>query len=299
MTDEVVAPITARSALYVPGDSPEKLNRSFERGADILIVDLEDAVAPSAKCEARRTVASWLPGRPPVAVWVRVNNSGDLAADVAAVVRSGLSGICLPKCGSTRELYRLDGILEAAELTAGLPARSIRVWPLIESPAGLLAATDLAAAPRVAGLQIGEVDLMAELGVSASEDEEELRPHRAAVVLASTAAGLGAPLGPVSPQWRDEDLFRRSSEALCRMGFGGRVCIHPRQVAIANEIFTPSAERLDWARQVLERFETAVSTGMGVVVDSQGQMIDEAIVRIARRIHALGSDAVDEHAQIA
>lgn len=299
MRGEAVAPITARSALYVPGDSPEKLDRSFGRGADTLIVDLEDAVAPSAKGEARRIVASWLPSLPPAPVWVRVNNSDYLAADVAAVVRPGLSGVCLPKTSSARELVRLDGMLEAAELAAGLPAGSIRVWPLIESPTGVLAAPELAAAPRVAGLQIGEVDLMAELGVTPSECEEELRPHRAAVVVASTAAGLGAPLAPVSPQWRDEDLYRRSTEAAARMGFGGRVCIHPRQVAIANEVFTPSAERVDWAKAVLERFDTAVSAGMGVVVDSQGQMIDEAVVRIARRINALGPGVPDEHAQTA
>ncbi len=295
---EAVAAVTARSALYVPGDSPEKLDRSFGRGADTLIVDLEDAVAPSAKAEARRAVASWLPSLPAVPVWVRVNNSDDLAADVAAVVRPGLSGICLPKTSSARELIRLDGMLEAAELAAGLPARSIRVWPLIESPAGVLAAAELAAAPRVAGLQIGEVDLMAELGVTPSEGEEELRPHRAMVVMASGAAGLGAPLAPVSPQWRDEDLYRRSTEAAARMGFGGRVCIHPRQVAIANQVFTPSAERLDWARGVLERFDTAMSAGMGVVVDSHGQMIDEAVVRVARRIHALAVGVRGEHARV-
>jgi len=289
VTAEVGGPIVARSALYVPGDAPEKLDRCFERGADIIIVDLEDAVAPSAKVEARLRVRSWLPAVPPMPVWVRVNNGVELAQDLAVVVGPGLSGICLPKCADVRELHRVDGMLEAAEVATGLRVGSIRVWPLLESPLAILRAHELATAPRVVGLQIGEVDLMAEAGLVASDNEEELRSHRTGVVFASTAAGLGAPLGPVSPQWRDENLFKRSTEALQRMGFGGRVCIHPRQVAICNDVFTPTTERLDWARRVLEDFELALANGSGVMVDSRGQMIDEAVVRIARRICALGN----------
>lgn len=279
-----VRSIVARSALFVPGDAPDKLDRCFEYGADCVIADLEDAVAPARKDTAREKVAAWLPSRPARPVWVRVNNTEVLAADIAAVVRPGLSGICVPKCSSAREVDRLDGIIEASELAAGLPTRSIAVWPLIESPAGLAAVFDLVASPRVAGLQIGEVDLVAGLGISASEDESELHPYRSLVVLASNAAGLGAPLAPASVQWRDEERYRRSSEAMARMGFGGRVCIHPRQVAIANEVFTPSAERLEWARRVVRGFDAARSAGVGVFVDDSGQMIDEAVVRIARRV---------------
>lgn len=295
MTMDIAAPIAARSALYVPGDSAKKLQRCVEWSADIVIVDLEDGVAPASKADARRSVVSWLSGAPIAPVWVRVNNSASLAADVMAIVGPGLSGICLPKTASASELVRLDGMLEVAELSAGLAPGSVGVWPLIESAAGVLAAVELAAAPRVVGLQIGEVDLMAELGLSASSDENELLPYRAAVVTASAAAGLGAPMAPVSPQWRDEELYRRSTESVARMGFGGRVCIHPRQVAIANEVFTPSVERLEWAQSILEHFDAAVSAGQGVLVDGDGQMVDEAVVRIARRIHALAPRAPDEH----
>jgi citrate lyase subunit beta/citryl-CoA lyase len=153
--------ILARSALYVPGDATVKLERSFERGADLIIVDLEDAVAPSAKERARREVAAWLPSGPPIPVWVRVNNSDQLDNDLEAIVRPGLSGICLPKCSTHEELDRLDRRLAKCESFQKMPPGSVGVWPLIESAAGLLAAASIATSPRVAGLQIGEIDLIA------------------------------------------------------------------------------------------------------------------------------------------
>jgi len=106
---------------------------------------------------------------------------------------------------------------------------------------------------------------------------------------------LPSPQPYVSPQWRDEDLYRRSTRAVARMGFGGRVCIHPRQVATASEIFTPTTERLEWAKRELERFDSATSAGLGVAVDNRGQMIDEAVVRIAQRINFLGLLSGDDH----
>ena len=286
--------LAMRSVLYVPGDSAAKLQRAFERGADGLIVDLEDAVAPAAKDGAREAVAAWLvafAANTATAVWVRVNNGPRLAVDIAAVVQRGLSGVCLPKCSSVAELAHLDGLLHAAEVANDVLPRSVGVWPLIESAAGLLVVADLARSPRVVGLQLGEVDLMAELGMIAGDDEEELRPFRTAIVVASIAAGLGAPIAPVSPQWQDEHRYRRSTESLARMGFGGRVCIHPSQVAISNELFTPSRERVEWARRVLARFEVALAEGLGAVVDEDGQLLDEAIARGARRVVALAAMA--------
>jgi citrate lyase subunit beta/citryl-CoA lyase len=284
-------PVLARSVLYVPGDVTDKLARAQDRGADALIIDLEDAVAPSAKETARHATADWLASRKDwtTPVWVRVNNNADLAADVAAVVGPGLAGLCLPKCAGTATLAHLDGLLLGSEVAKGVEPGSTRVWPLIESAEGLLAAAAMARASRVAGLQLGEVDLSAELGITPAEDEEELRPLRSTVVVASVAAGLGPPVAPVSPQWRDEDLYRRSTSALARMGFGGRACIHPRQVAIANEVFTPTPDQLEWAQGVLSRFDEALARGAGVLVDERGQLIDEAIVRIGRRILAVAA----------
>lgn len=279
--------LNARSALYVPGDSQKKLDHAFDRGADVIIADLEDAVEPSGKADARALVGAWLSPSPPVPVWVRVNNSNELVYDILQVVRSGVSGICVPKCESSGLLVWIDGALTVAERLSGLEPSTVKVWPLIESGTGMRLVSYIAAAPRVVSLQIGEVDLASDLGMFPSEQEVEMLPFRAAVVAASNSQGLGAPLGPVSPQWKDETQYRTSTQLLARLGFGGRVCIHPRQVAIANEVFTPSAKRIEWAREVISIFSDSTRSGRGTAVGSDGRMIDAAVVRTARRVLAL------------
>ena len=284
--------MSARSYLFVPGDQPEKLSRARERGADALLVDLEDAVAPSAKVGARRTVAQWLDGRGAGGVrpevWVRVNPPPRLEADLAAVVQPGVVGICVPKVGSADDLRLLGDRLDELEPAAGLLPGSVRVMPLLESAAAVLDARAVAAAPRVAQVAIGEVDLQSELGLEPGHDERELLAARSHVVLASSAAGVGAPMGSVSTEFRDLDRFRRSTEALRRLGFGSRAAIHPAQVLVINEVFTPSEEEVAAAARLVEQHEAATREGTGAFVDDAGRMVDEAVVRSARRTLARG-----------
>ena len=280
MADSRIDQTLARSALYIPGDQPDKLAKAFDRGADEVIVDLEDAVSPSAKDDARRAVRTWLHdlSGPDAGVWVRIN-AGDLRdLDVRAIADApALTGVVVAKTETAEELVELDRLLSSLGST-------IRVVPLLESAASILRASEIAEAPRVQRLQVGEADLRADLGVTLGPDERELLYVRSAIVLAATAAGIAAPIAPVSTNFRDLDAYCESTEALARMGFVGRACIHPAQVAIANAVFTPTQDEIASALDVLERLEAA---GSGIALDAQGRMLDEAVARQARRVLAL------------
>jgi citrate lyase subunit beta/citryl-CoA lyase len=194
-----------------------------------------------------------------------------------------VTGICLPKTHTPEQLHGLGELLTVAERQAGLAEGSIKVVPLLESAAGILSAPAIAQEPRVWQLGLGELDLCAEVGIQPSTDEHELLPIRVQVVLASAAAGLAPPIGPVSTDFRDLAALRRSTEGLRRVGFGGRWAIHPAQVPVINQTFTPTPEQLEAARRLVERYDGALERGVGVCVDEDGQMVDEAVVRAARR----------------
>ncbi|MGH9109636.1 MAG: HpcH/HpaI aldolase/citrate lyase family protein [Acidimicrobiales bacterium] len=290
--------MSSRSHLYVPGDQADKLGRALDRGADALIVDLEDSVAPDAKPSARRLVAGWLAragdhaeGRAPVEIWVRVNAVGsarpqDIGDDVAAVVGPALAGICLAKTQSAEDVELLGELLTGAEIGAGMEPGTLHVSALIESARGLLAAPAIATAARLGRLQVGEADLAAELRVAAGPDEGELAALRLQVVVASAAAGIAAPIGPVSTNFEDLGAFRAGTERLKRLGFGGRAVIHPAQIPVVHEVFTPSPDEVRQARELVDRFDAAVASGSGVIVDEGGRMVDEAVVRVARNLLA-------------
>lgn len=270
----------ARSALYVPGDAEDKLERILERGADEVVIDLEDAVAPRDKERARDTTRIWLHDLPVlhnVGVWVRVNAGPMRDADVRAVAGApALTGFMVAKTETVDELLDLDQLLASLGSIAG-------VVPLLESARAVLRAGELARAPRVQRLQIGEADLRADVGIVPGADERELLYARSHVVLASAAAGIKPPIAPVSTNFRDLDAFRASTVELARLGFVGRACIHPGQVAIANDVFTPSPEEVETARRLVGRWEFA---GAGVAVDDDGRFVDEAVVRQARLVLA-------------
>ncbi|MCF2526499.1 HpcH/HpaI aldolase/citrate lyase family protein [Yinghuangia soli] len=273
--------MSARSYLYVPGDAPGKLAKAFDRGADALIVDLEDAVAPSAKEAARRNVAAWLADARPgdTEIWVRVNAPSDVRkADVAAVAVSPLlTGIFLPRVEHQWPIIRVVRQLRKLRSEAVL-------CPMIETATALSHMELIGSGPRVARLQLGEVDLCAELGVTPGDDGRELLYVRTRLVIDSMAAGIGPPLAPVDTDFRDLDRLRTTSEEFKRMGYRGRACIHPAQVPVVNEAFTPTQEELARAWDIVERHGAAVAAGNGVCLDAEGRMVDEAVVRRARSV---------------
>lgn len=278
--------MTVRSWLYVPGDGGERLDKASGRGADAVIADLEDAVAEAAKDQARAAVARWVRRGPPpgVQLWVRVNAGEAGLLDVDAVVAEGLTGVCVPKAAGSEELGRIDLRLAAGERAAGLAIGTIKVVPLVETAQGLLAVHDLLHAPRVGQVQIGEVDLAADLGLDVDDTGLQLLVARSTVVAASVAAGALPPPAAVSGEFRDLRRFRADTEALRRLGFVGRACIHPDQVGVTHEVFTPSERQVASARDVVHRFDAAVAQGRAVATGDDGRMIDEAVVRAARRV---------------
>ncbi len=273
-----------RSYLYVPGDRPDRMATAAGRGADALILDLEDAVPAPAKVAARAHVRTFLATAPEGPQWwVRIN-AESLAVDVADVtIGPQLSGIVLPKADPAL-LAELDRRLSSAERSAGLPARSVPVLALIESARGLMAVQRVTTAPRVVRVGLGEADLAAELGLQPGPDREELWPLRSQIVVASAAAGILPPVGPVETAIRDSERLVRTTALLLRQGFRARTAIHPDQVAVVNETFTPSDEQVAAARDVLDRLAAAQEGSAGVALTADGGFIDEAVARSAREV---------------
>lgn len=266
--------MAARSYLYVPGDRPDRLEKAVARAGDAVIADLEDAVAPSRKEAALAAVLAWLPEVPAgVEVWVRVGDAPRTADDLAAL----------------GAVSRLDGVVVAKATVASVRAartllpEGVAVAGLVETAGALLELAELAR--LVTQLGVGEADLAAELGIAAGE-LSVLGPVRAQLVIASAAAGINAPTGPVHLDVRDLADLRASTEALRRAGFGARSAIHPDQVAVIEDVFTPTADEVARARTAVQAWDEAVAAGTGVAVDERGRMVDEAVVRLARRVVA-------------
>jgi len=275
--------MTPRSYLFVPGDRADRLAGAGTRGADAVIADLEDAVAPARRAEARAVVLGWLAGLEtgPFEAWVRAGTPS--AGDDLEVVGPTLTGLMLPKVEGAGVLHQLAGQLDGLEAGAGLPAGSIRLLPIVETARALRSIDEIAAAPRVARLMIGEFDLGAELGLDPA-DPGPFLPLRMQVVVASAAAGIAPPLGPVSPDYRDLVAFEADTRRLERQGFGSRPAIHPAQVPVINQVFTPSPAVLERARRLVDLYDAALAAGTGAVTDENGRMVDEAVVRSARRL---------------
>ncbi|GAA2275146.1 CoA ester lyase [Nonomuraea roseoviolacea subsp. roseoviolacea] len=279
--DRVTSPasgVPAVSWLYVPGDRPERFAKAAASGADVVIIDLEDAVAPARKDEARANAAAYLRERASdpgdVAVHVRVN---DLTMprgrdDVAALAGlPGLDGLRLPK-------------VESAAVLDALGDCPAPAYAVLESAAGVLAASAVAAHPRVAGVALGEQDLSAELSVT---DVAALNQLRLQVVLAAAAACLPPVPMSVYPNVRDEEGLLASCAAGRAIGMFGRAAIHPRQIPVIRRAFTPTEEETARAEEIAEAAERAEREGLGAVALPDGRFVDAPIVARARRTLAL------------
>lgn len=196
-----------------------------------------------------------------------------------------VTGVVVPKA-EPGLLAAIDGLLSRQERALGLDPGRLRVQPLIETAASLLDVAAVAVAPRVARLGIGEADLAAELGLRPGPAREELAPIRLQVVIASAARGIAAPVGSAATDFRDLDALRSTSEALLRLGFRARTAIHPAQLPVINEVFTPSAEEIERARRLVAAMDQAERADTGVTVTEDGTMLDVAVVRSAREVLA-------------
>ncbi len=240
-----------RSLLFVPADSPKKLDKAMTSGADALIIDLEDSIAGDRKQAARAGAAAFLKDavavKPRPRLFVRVNGlaSGLTDTDLDAVMPARPDGIVLPKAEGGASLIHLDAKLTAREAIHGLPAGGIGVvaFAIETAQALFLAGTYADASPRLAGLTWGSEDLAAELGADASRDGDGhfFHPHLLArsLCLAAAAAAQVQAIDTVWADYRDADGLRREAEEAARIGFTAKLAIHPAQVAIINEVFAP------------------------------------------------------------
>lgn len=269
-----------RSYLYVPGSDPRRIENALASEADAVVLDLEDAVAPNRKEEARETVAGFLRSGDEKPIFVRVNVPGSALAeeDIEAVAEPNLAGLRLPKTESAEAVRRVAKRLEDLRCEAGIQC-------LIESALGLELVFEIARAhERVVGMSLGEADLAADLGV---RDDAGLFYARSRLVVATRAAGLPGPVQSVYTNVRDEEGLRRSTEEGKNQGFVGRSAIHPNQLSTINEVFTPTEGEVAEAEDLLARLEESAGAGTGALALEDGRFVDEAVVGSARLTLAL------------
>lgn len=266
---------SARSYLFVPGTQPERFEKALRAGADAVILDLEDGVSVERKVQARATVAGWLARNARSTVYVRVNAAGTAwhDSDVAAIARPGLAGVVLPKAEDPTAVARLT-----ARLPAGVP-----VLPVVETALGLWHALDLARAAGVERLAFGAIDFQLDTGIEG--EDEALLYARSHLVVASRVAGVQQPVDGITVTLDDPERVRADTVRAHRLGFGGKLCIHPRQVPIVNAVFSPSAEEVQWARRVLDAGTAATARGAGAFRLGD-EMVDRPVIERARRILA-------------
>jgi (S)-citramalyl-CoA lyase len=267
-----------RSALFVPGSRPERFAKALAAGADAVIVDFEDAVEEPLKREARDHLAAFLQGNPQAAVWVRVNapEHAEHVADLAfCKQQAGVAGVLLPKVENAAQV--------AAVWQTGKP-----VWPIIESAKGLLALEQIAHAPGVERLSFGGLDLGLDLNLNTGTPAAQmfLDQARISVQLHSRGANLLPPLDGVHPAIGDPKGLHRAIRHAYDMGYGGALCIHPKQVPVIHAALAPSADDLSWAKRVVDA--SAATNGAGAF-QLDGQMVDAPVLLRAQRLLALAA----------
>lgn len=273
-----------RSLLFAPGNRADVLAKLPRAGPDGVVLDLEDAVPAAAKAEARpivaRMAAELADGHPDLAVHVRVNAvaSEDFGPDVAEAVVDGIAGVVVPKLESPDQVTAVVAALDQRGLD------DLAVLAGLETAAGVARAEEVLAHPRVQAAYFGAEDYVADLGGVRSADGTEVLYARSRVVLAARLTGT-LPIDQVVTDLTDEDRFRADAATGRGLGYRGKLCIHPAQVAWAHDAFSPTAEELDRARRLLAAYEEAVATGSAAIA-FEGQMVDEPLAQQARSLLA-------------
>jgi citrate lyase subunit beta / citryl-CoA lyase len=275
-----------RSLLFAPGNHARRVEKALGLAADGVILDLEDAVAVSEKV-ATRAIVSEVFNKPRTGkLYVRVNGLGTewCYGDINAVTRAGLDGIVLPKVENAHDLRIADWLIGALERERGLPLGKIDLIPIIETALGVSNLSGICrSGMRTRRLAFGAGDFTLDMGMVWSRSETELLPYRSACVLESRAAGLEPPLDTVWADLRDLEGFVASAQHAAALGFQGKMCIHPDQIAGANAAFSPDDATIAKARRIVEAFDKAEAAGMASI-QLDGQFIDYPIVQRARRV---------------
>ena len=261
------ATMKRRSFLFVPANRPERYEKALATRAHGVIVDLEDAVAPDEKPQGREALANWLSDAHPVLVRINATGTEWFADDVRICAHPGVAGIVLPKAEQP------DDVARVATACPGIP-----IYPLIESARGLWDVLDVARSTGVASVLFGSIDYQADVGTS----DEDLLYARSRIVLASRVAGIEAPIDGVTQAIDDPELLRRECVRSRQLGFGAKLCIHPKQVDIVNGCFAPTQDEIAWAEGIVD----AVEKSRGAAVKVDGRMVDRPVLLKAQAILA-------------
>lgn len=258
----------ARSYLFVPADRPERFTKALASGADAVIIDLEDAVAPDAKATACAALADWLDaGQGPVVVRINGVDTAWFADDLALAARPSVMALMLPKAERAGDLARVRSAVPSAALL-----------PLVETAVGIDRMREIAGAAGVQRLVFGSIDVQLDLGISG--DGDELLLFRSQLVLASRLAQLAPPVDGVSTAIDDQIALQADAQRARRFGFGAKLCIHPRQVATVNDAFSPAASEIAWAQRVV----AAAAHAQGAAVAVDGKMVDKPVLLRAQAL---------------
>ncbi|HLK50239.1 MAG TPA: CoA ester lyase [Bryobacteraceae bacterium] len=258
----------AHSYLFVPGNRPERFDKACAAGAGAVIIDLEDAVPPSERSRARTAVEAWANPAHPVVLRINGVNTDWFRDDVTCARIPGIQAVMLPKTESVQHLRRVEELL----------GQTIPILALIETAQGFANALEIARDRAVHRLVFGSLDFQLDVGIPG--EQEELLYFRSQLVLISRLAGLQAPVDGISTAIDNPEVLRADAVRARRLGFGGKLCIHPKQIPIVNECFRPSEAEVGWARKVV----AAAEASRGAAVALEGQMIDRPVIAKAQRI---------------
>ena len=258
----------ARSYLFVPGNRPDRFEKASAAGAGAVIIDLEDAVPAAEKSKARTAVEAWVTPAHPVVL--RINGVGTdwFRDDVTCARMPGVQAIMLPKTESVEHLRRVEELL----------GQSIPILPLIETVRGFASAPEIARDRAVHRLVFGSLDFQIDAGIPG--DQEELLYFRSQLVFLSRLAGIQAPVDGITTAIDNPEQLRADTLRARRLGFGGKLCIHPKQIAVVNECFRPAESEIAWARRVVD----AAAAAKGAAVALDGQMVDRPVMVKAQQI---------------
>ena len=274
-----------RSFLFAPGNHPRRVEKALTLDADAVILDLEDAVAIAEKPATRGAVVAAYAAPRSGLLYVRVNAADTefCHGDLGAIVHAGLDGIILPKVETAATLQTIDWLVANLERERGLVPGAIDLVPIIETARGVRDIDAiLAPATRVKHCAFGAGDFTLDVNMIWSRAESELAYARARVVTASRAAGIEAPLDTVWVDLQDDEGLETSTRQALALGFQGKMCIHPNQIAVVNRVFTPTNAEIDFAERVVAAFAAAEEAG-SAAIQLDGKFIDYPIVYRAQR----------------
>ncbi len=279
--------IILRSLLFVPGNTPRMLDRAASLEPDAFVPDMEDSVPWDEKANARAITSERLPklraGGVPVIPRINSLDTGLLADDLAAVIGRGVFGVSVGKMNNPRDVALVVDALESAERASGVPLGSTRLLPWIESAEAVVKAYDICrSSDRIVAVALGAEDFTNDMEIERRDDDAELAYARSAIAVAARAAGKLALDTPFFA-FRDPDALRANSLASRGVGFRGRFAIHPAQIDIINEVYSPSAQELERARREIEAFEAAAAVGRGST-SLDGKVVDVPVVKRAQAL---------------